>query len=307
MSTPTTSRFLRLPGEIRNRIYEFVVEPDTWAENCDHHNSYRDEDGEVVEQKCHHDRPGYHAEEGERITPQFVPALAQVCRATRTEFLPLHRSTTNWHVCIGDLVEEDHCYSVINRVFGFNRVPQSITASWEGTIKVHVPQMGYGASQPKHTVTSLLHFLGTAPGIKVEFLAPRRLARGGGYTPIPLLTAFFSRSNPSFAQYVAMNRDAIWAVHVTVDWLNRDDLACTVEFHKSRIPAWLRKLIAYVYDGGALKVSCRKDSIRPHITSMGLMLPWIENIVEVCVLSSVVMPSFSYNVYNDNGRRIKYI
>ncbi|KAI8931003.1 hypothetical protein NX059_012014 [Plenodomus lindquistii] len=97
----TESLLLKLPGEIRNHIYDYAVEGDGPI-------ILRHHDPTIYLQRKYISRwdlsPSYHCKEcehGESLRPfnwRAYYGLTQVCRQIRSEFLPLHRTRTRVHI-----------------------------------------------------------------------------------------------------------------------------------------------------------------------------------------------------------------
>lgn len=275
MADATAFRFLDLPGEIQNMIYDYAVEPETSAESCSHHS-------------CHvcHDSPCLH---NCHLKPRYVPPLAQVCRKTRAEFLPVHHNATTWCICLGDVAHRHGEGKFLERVFNWNdKVPKSVTESWKGAIKVKVPFTNASAGsylddykETEYLMTDFIKFMGNTPGINVEFVAPSSWE--DRTSPVRDLQRLLDRSSPSFVDYVA-TAEGLSDVKFHLDFPTRwgtSDLECELIYERSKTPAWLRELVGGQFQSSSTTTVYPLEVILPYNAFLGIIRPGINNTFRV--------------------------
>ncbi|KAI4926254.1 hypothetical protein J4E85_006546 [Alternaria conjuncta] len=136
-----TSPLLKLPGELRNCIYNYAQDP---------------RDVRLIH------KPARQHEQTNTTERQFF-GLTQACRQLRAEYMPIHRAQTKAHIQCQDSV------SYIKTFISSSGADPKIA---RGNVIVHLPDLWYesrGASSTQRDIIQVIYLCRSAPQVNVAF------------------------------------------------------------------------------------------------------------------------------------------
>jgi hypothetical protein len=200
-------------------IYEYTVERHTFASKCHKHKT-----------------------RGNHPDSKMVPPLAQACRQTYAEFLPVHRRLSKHHICIDDFVE----YTKI--VFPTENVDLDAIQEYKGTIcigipwfrKPQTPGVEMSAEDFEFDLLPLMHFFDKAPGVKLRFTSAPSISWIRDCNPMPFLGSLFQRSAPTYMRWALDHRATEFkAIREPLIRHNNFNIRYSVKLQNAHAPAWL--------------------------------------------------------------------
>jgi hypothetical protein len=219
--------FLALPGEVRNKIYEYAAESISQPPTFSKHPKRRS-----ASQR-----------------PLFL-GLTQVCRQIRTEYLPLYRSRTI------HIVGVDEATKYIDTFFWAETVDSALLniPKYEGTFYVQIPDYfwaGYADGEPQYDIPidilPLLRFAIRAPRfdfhfMSVEYYPYTKVWHQCGQSVFTVMERFFSRSATSLLRYLSLRPQSISHILFSgteaydYDWIS----PLTLCLNEREAPDWLK-------------------------------------------------------------------
>jgi hypothetical protein len=244
---------LDLPGELRDKIYAFAVEPDSGkviqrAHDCDKFG-------------CKDHWPWTSCNQEYR---QFLP-LARVNCQIRTEFMPIWRDNTIHHVHLKDVND------YIDTFFWSENVEDELVESYSDNIEIQYSTRGDGGKWPgkRHMMDAfpLMQLSSRAPNLKIESIErlpdgtlakPDTATRSGEI--ISTFGALFSKSLPSLLTWATTKTHAVTHVFFNFDFSPMSGFYKRVPdivicFRDVRAPEWSRTCVATRRAAGRQRIS----------------------------------------------------